>query len=1428
MTNIVTRTHPPIKQRALKVINSRLTVILALILMCIGLGSSTIKSKAADTGFSTAYQYYLLDNEGGGGQETDKDTGTTKLINKAVQGILGNGGNKITFTYNDIINGAENPSAAKKFARTMATLSAYNYVSTQSSGMLSGLIDVGRAILGWFILLPLGLFMDLVQGISSFAVKLLAQLNISTILGNRFMNSGTSSELAKSLNLSQDTFNTWSKILFSMGSVVLLATVIWALRRGADKIDQGAMTKVRGRIMGLIFLPTAFILTASILSDVQDITNSQSGNTQSVFAKYIINNEAWAEKYNFNMQAGGAKGIGDGDMDGFVDTDYNPYGSNNAASKIGGAIENATTDNQIFKNSALAFEFGSSTTFNARDYLASIENGENKGNVRTLKNIQNQWSTDDIYKINSDDQQRAATTGQIVDRYGKFSKDDAVTAAADDYVKDKKAVSKNGDGSWMKTWEARYIYGAKNTGNIKKYYGAKPSVEQIYNNAGGNSDTQLSYESTFLVLSTRFTPTGGSLMLDGPSYGAAASIANFASQRVEYYQVAMVGTPIITTLAILRDSLIYVIVGLAGILAVWQMGIIDMNLKPFRSWIKTAIMGDQEYLLASLVYGLGLVGAYITLNLFPNILVDTGTAINNAIAGALGATVDTGNYTVGSYLVVGIPLIVEGGFMLAFFIMFMKNIGGIRDKLVELLTLPWVWASLKGGQLEATAAGSAAVLGKKAKEYFEGKNNKRKEMLMDLASGGGKNKLLGNIDKFTGGKASQIGKELLKAGVRTGAFDMGGTRDGNGTKLQNDLAKVEQLGTNSRINNAQNNLKEALNNVPTGNVDPSKEFALQPEQMLNNEANSGIKSLDEIKEEALANGDDATAQAINNLSPEDAKRFNDYQQKDADLAAKESEIDNKLAELNKVDPETLSPEERQKLEEAKKDLQTQKANIQQQRINNRRHLARFAQNVGIAADKLGIHPSSIKSLDEIKKEAQALGDISTVNNINALTPEQAQQYADLAAKDADLDKQGQEVDNKLSNLEQTDREGLTPEQQQQLDEDKEKLQNQKADIAQQRLANRRQLKELADNIGIPSSKLIAHQGSIKSLDALKAEAQATGDTGTLNSLNSLTPNEVKRYNGFSAKDAELNKQAQNLNKQIADLDKLDRNTLSPEELQKLDNAKKNLVGQRTNIQQQRSANLENFNKFAENLNNPEAKMARADNARQNLTTDIRTAQAKLQDFKTSKTPATKQTAIKAIQKLQADGQTLGVDVTQMLGTDADQLTHDLESTPIDASQMGRFAQADIDGNGTGDVLANRFGGQGKRSQVINPSFDSINSQHFMGESPDDLQGMNIPPRTVQPVQTTQSFNRSVSTNVPKKAIITHSFDRDYMRKMDEQVKQAIKDNNRQGAEKLMERQRQYLKSLDEKGRFEAKQAEQSIKKKLNLRYRQISRMKFKK
>ena len=39
---------------------------------------------------------------------------------------------------------------------------------------------------------------------------------------------------------------------------------------------------------------------------------------------------------------------------------------------------------------------------------------------RTLKNIQSQWNGDDIYKINVDDQQRAATTGQVVDRYGKF------------------------------------------------------------------------------------------------------------------------------------------------------------------------------------------------------------------------------------------------------------------------------------------------------------------------------------------------------------------------------------------------------------------------------------------------------------------------------------------------------------------------------------------------------------------------------------------------------------------------------------------------------------------------------------------------------------------------------------------------------------------------------------------------------------------------------------------------------------------------------------------------------------------------------------------------------------------------------------------------------------------------------------------------
>ncbi len=1329
MTNISIGKHPPIEQLVLKIINSKVVVLLAMILMCIGLGSSVMKSKAADTGFSTAYQYYLLDNEGGGGQETDKDKGTTTLINKGVQGILGNGGNKITFTYNDIINGAENPSAARRFARTMATLSAYNYISTQNSGFLSGLVDFGRAVLGWFILLPLGIFMDLVQGLSSFAVKLLAQLNIVTILGNRFMNSSTSSELAKSLNLSQDTFNTWAKILFSLGTIVLLATIIWALRRGADNIDQGALAKAKGRAMGIIFVPAAFILTASILADVQSIVNSSSAQNQSVFAKYIINNEAWAEKYNFNMTTGGAKGIGDGDMDGFVDTDYNPYGSNNSASKIGGAIENATTDNAIFKNSALAFEFGSSSTFNARDYLASIENGENKGNVRTLKNIQSQWNGDDIYKINADDQQRAATTGQVVDRYGKFSKDDAVTAAADDYVKDKKAKSKNGDGSWTKTWEARYIYGAKNTGNIKKYYGAKPSVEQIYNNAGGNSDSQLSYESTFLVLSTRFTPTGGSLMLDGPSYGAAATIANFASQRVEYYQVAMVGTPIVTTLAILRDSLIYVIVGLAGIIAVWQMGIIDMNLKPFRAWIKTAAMGDMEYLMATLVYGLGIVGAYITLNLFPNILIDTGTAVNNAIAGALGTTVDTGNFTVGSYLVVGIPLIVEGGFMLALFTMFVKNTGYVRDKLVEFLILPWAWASLKGAQLEAAAAGDSANLGEKTKEYLNGKNGRRKKMLMDLASGGGNNKLLGNIDKLTGGKASQLGKDMLKVGVRTGAFDMGGIRDGNGTKLQNDLAKVEQLGTNSRINNAQNNLKDALNNVPVGNVDPSKALAVNPDQMVENPADK-VKTLEEIREAAQAAGDKATVQTIDNMEPDDVKQFEEYQQKDADLAQQEADIDNKLDDLNKVNRDSLSPEDQQKLDQAKKDLEAQRANIQQQRLANRQQLEKFAQSAGI-----------------------------------------------------------------------------------------------------------------------PSDKLVAKEGAIKELDEVKRQAEAMGDTETVNSINSLTPDEVKQYDKFQAIDADLTTQGQDIDKRLTDINKIDRDSLSPEEQQKLDDAKKALKKQKANIQQQRTANREKFAQFAQNLNNPEAKMARADNARQNLTNDIKNAQAKLQDFKTAKTPASKQSAIQAIQKLQSDGQTLGVDVTQMLGTDAAKLTHDLESTPIDASQMGRFAQADIDGNGTGDVLASRFNSSGfspassNTNELPQENHSNTGPSSFIGSDQTQMSTNRRP--VVNPVNSetqrsfsgtqpqtgsipTRTLSKGTQATQPQQTVITHSFDRDYMRKMDSQVAKAIHDNNRKGAEKLMERQRQYLQSLDEKGKFEAKQAEKEIKNKLNWRYHQISRMKNKK
>ena len=71
----------------------------------------------------------------------------------------------------------------------------------------------------------------------------------------------------------------------------------------------------------------------------------------------------------------------DGDMDGFVDTDYNPYGSNNSARQDWGAIETPLLTMQSSKLSLSIRIWEQFLRLMPRDYLASIENGENKGNV---------------------------------------------------------------------------------------------------------------------------------------------------------------------------------------------------------------------------------------------------------------------------------------------------------------------------------------------------------------------------------------------------------------------------------------------------------------------------------------------------------------------------------------------------------------------------------------------------------------------------------------------------------------------------------------------------------------------------------------------------------------------------------------------------------------------------------------------------------------------------------------------------------------------------------------------------------------------------------------------------------------------------------------------------------------------------------------
>lgn len=784
--SIKDRTH--FWERAKKFLSSKLVVFIALLSLSVGAFTVVNRPSADDINFSRVYQYYLLSNSNGqdlskASTEASQNGGDSNSggssVGKKLVGLLGNGGNQGSFSYNDIIQGADSKPDARKFSEIMATLSGYNYISVQNNGM-SKILDICIHGLVGIPLVILGFFVDILSLFWTGIVNVIAQYNIFNLLGTAFGYSKTGDQMIKAMGMNSEDVKNWISMGLWIFTAVMIFTVVWALRRGGTNVSERDKHKVIGRAIGLIGIPVVISMSCSVLSDITELSDNSNPSEDPVFASWLMDTESWAKKYNFDITVGGiGKGINsyfsnsnsgakgaNGPHGNYVDPNFNPYDNSKPADKIGKELYQQGLDESKtkFPNSTIAMSYLLSQTFDSRDYLDYISSNDINNLVSSFPNSK-LYDFDKSYDNNGNEQKDWPAPSGI-----KKAKDDYYMG---DLKKDPKYKA-----TPIQTWEDRYIFGAKNTGNLAKYYKEQPSMEQVYSSRGGagsNSDDRLTDESTFLALNTSFDTEGGDFSIDGPTYGAYATISKFDSNRYAYYKYSMVGNPLFTIPAMTVNGLLSLLVGLAVISALWSVGIIDMNLRPLRSWIKSISFGDIEYAEATMVYALGIAATALTVTLVPSVLVNVFTAIANMLGSLLTgnpANANSGGTTVVASEMIGTSYWVGFAFAVFGLVAYYYNWNGFRDKLVNLLLIPWDWAKGKGTELEAAAGretNSALSRGRQAtKDQLQRKRDLKNNLLEDLSqneTGLGK-----GLNNLTHGLSGNVATKALEGRALRGDY----------------------------------------------------------------------------------------------------------------------------------------------------------------------------------------------------------------------------------------------------------------------------------------------------------------------------------------------------------------------------------------------------------------------------------------------------------------------------------------------------------------------------------------------------------------------------------------------------------------------------------------------------------------------------------
>ncbi|MDF4191088.1 hypothetical protein PV939_06245 [Ligilactobacillus salivarius] len=851
-------------QRVWKIINSKF-IVLITVLGILTFGSITIFNNAkADIStnykFGTAFQYFLLDGKG----ETLEDKTSTKKYTKFLGAY--NNGAQGSFTYGEIIdNGSANGDerTAREFVSMVATYSKFNYFSTQNQGFNIILPIVGRFILG-FVALVAGFIYDIYSSVIFGIPTLVAKFNVIPLIAawftkqNVFGDGTIAEKLNEILGVNSDTVQTLTTISFTVFIIMVLFSLTKYLSTG--KINDSSRKKVISRLSALVLFPAGLALSAMLLSDAVNIAQGggMDGKSDNIYQKYIIDDETWAKRMNFapsgNSRASG--GITGTYATGYVDNSFLPYGTTSASGRIQDINSTSPyyqSDGKFnFSNSAVALRYMLSDTFTADQYIQyeGTQEAQNLNTYGAYKSYADNWTKKTLDKegkspdiLNTENAYYASNNGSP-NKAGDAPDDWNFSEAVDDYSKDEDGKTVL-TASPSKVWRERFIFGTKSSGaSLEKYYNKKPpSTEQVLNAVGSGNDNSnsISDQSMYLLLSTKFNSTGGDYYLTGPARGL--NISNiFDSNRVVYYSFSIVGIPFISILGAIGTIFISIIFWTVAIMAIFSVGLIEMNWKPIESAMKWLFLGDVEYGVAYLIYSVGVVGTILSFSVITRVMSEVGKFLPDVISSALSMiTTNSNSYdgmTGEAAMVMG-SVSPVASMLLAYILYFVirHNVNNARTSLIYLFTLPWEISVGYGRKYERLASRGRPNFSSRRGRSRASKVDDWLRRKVDPNGGqsGSWNDAVGDMkqnaanvgNKFAAGKA---GIKSWFGNISSGSFDPDSSnktmdaQDAKRSQMLNTVAdNIMDVSDEDLDSRGEKLQKDALKALEAYNNDPSEE-----------------------------------------------------------------------------------------------------------------------------------------------------------------------------------------------------------------------------------------------------------------------------------------------------------------------------------------------------------------------------------------------------------------------------------------------------------------------------------------------------------------------------------------------------------------------------------------------------------------------------